>query len=112
MILLKKKEKPKVHPNGQDISSNPESINFTDTDEKNNSIKAIYSLQKKEELFLFNPEKINLSKDKYELEVLTIKDDDSNSTSSYRNLQDIHYKFISDINGKIEIRITFFDKLT
>ena len=60
--LFNKEEKLKIYPNGEDKPSNPESINFSGfqiitAEEKYNSIKAIYSLHKKEELVLFNPEK-------------------------------------------------------
>ena len=118
VILFLRKEKREVSPNPSTINTNGV-YNFTSfkniiTEEKNNSISAVYSLQKEEKLALFNPEKINLSNDNYEIEVLSIKDDDSNSTStsSIRNLNDIDYQFISTINGKLEIRINFFIQLT
>ena len=53
LILFKKKEKQKVYPKGED--SNPESIDFTE--EKNNSIKAIYSLKKKKNCSYLIPKK-------------------------------------------------------
>ena len=53
LILFKKKEKQKVYPTGED--SNPESIDFTE--EKNNSIKAIYSLKKKKNCSYINKKK-------------------------------------------------------
>ena len=118
MILFLRKEKREISPDPSTINTNGV-YNFTFfkniiTEEKNNSISAVYSFQKKEKLALFNPEKINLSNDNYEIEVLSIKDDYSNSTStsSIRNLKDIDYQFISTINGKLEIRINFFIQLT
>ena len=115
MILFIRKKKKKIYFNFDDKPSNPISNNITDfqnllAEKKNNSITMLYSLQKKKDSVLFNPEKINLTKGEYEIEVLALKDEDNNSIS--RKLNDIDYKFISDINGQMEIRITFFVQLT
>ena len=115
MILFIRKKKKKIYFNFDDKPSNPISNNITDfqnllAEKKNNSITMLYSLQKKKDSVLFNPEKINLTKGEYEIEVLSLKDEDNNSIS--RKLNDIDYKFISDINGQMEIRITFFVQLT
>ena len=76
-------------------------------EEKNNSITAVYSMKKDEESIFFNPDKIELPDKSYEIEVLSIKDEDNPGSSTLRNLEDINYKFLSQFNGKIEIRITF-----
>ena len=84
--------------------------------EKSNSITALYSLKKEEELTLFNPEKIKLSKSDYEIEILSLQDENNTSISdsepSLRRLKTIENKFTSSISGKIEIRITFLVQLT
>ena len=81
--------------------------------EKNNWITAVYSLQKDEESVFFNPESIGLSDKNYEIEILSVEDEDGNtSPNTIRHLEDIGYKFLSQINGKIEIRISFYIALT
>ena len=84
--------------------------------EKSNSITALYSLKKEEELTLFNPEKIKLSKSDYEIEILSLQDENNtsiyDSEPSLRRLKAIENKFTSSISGKIEIRITFLVQLT
>ena len=84
--------------------------------EKSNSITALYSLKKEEELTLFNPEKIKLSKSDYEIEILSLQDENNtsiyDSEPSLRRLKAIENKFTSSISGKIEIRIKFFVQLT
>ena len=83
------------------------------TEEKNNSITAVYSLQKDEESVFFNPKNIGLSDKNYEIEIISVKDEYNNSApKTLRHLEDISYKFLSQINGKIEIRISFFIALT
>ena len=116
-IIFLRKEKPKENPNI--LQPDQKTLNFEEfqnkiKEVKNNSITAVYSLKKKEELNLFNPENINLSKDNYDIEILSLKDEDNNSFSSstLRNLDGIEYKFIPSFNGKIEIRINFFIQLT
>jgi hypothetical protein len=65
-------------------------------------------MQKNEESLFFNPDKIELLDKNYEIEVLSVKDEDNSGSSTLRNLEDISsYKFLSQFNGKIEIRITF-----
>ena len=82
-------------------------------EEKNNSITAVYTLQKDEESVFFNPKNIGLSDKNYEIEILSVKDEDGNtSPTTIRHLEDIGYKFLSQINGKIEIRISFYIALT
>ena len=76
--------------------------------ENNNSISAVYSLQKDEESVFFNPGTIGLSDKDYQIEILSVKDEENNSVEkTLRNLEDINYKFFSEITGTIEIRISF-----
>ena len=83
------------------------------SEEKNNSITAVYSLQKDEESVFFNPKTIGLNDKNYQIEVLSVKDEENNSTTkTLRHLDDISYKFLSQITGKIEIRISFSIVLT
>ena len=93
-----------------------EQSNLIMGEEKNNSLIAVYKIEKGVESILFNPKKINLSENDYRIEILSIKEDDINSesllNSSLRNLNDIDYKYYSNNNGKIEIKITFFIQLT
>ena len=115
-IYFLRKEKPKENSNilrPEQKALNYEEFQNKISEVKNNSIKAVYSLKKKEELNIFNPESINLSKDNYDIEILSLKDEDNNSDSSsnLRNLDEIEHKFISTFNGKIEIRINFFIQL-
>ena len=114
-----KKEKQKVYVIKSDSGEiNKESLSLASAqkklaEEKDNSITAVYSLKKAEESVFFNPDNIGLSDKNYEIEVLSVKDDEDNSsTKNLRHLEDISYKFISQINGKIEIRISFYVLLT
>ena len=71
-------------------------------EEKNNSITAVYSMQKDEESVFFNPDKIELTDKSYEIEVLSVKDEDNSGSLTLRNLEDISsYKFLSQFNGKL-----------
>ena len=117
-LYLKKWKKEIQHtPEAYIIKSNDGTINTEELtfdsfqkkldEEKNNSISAVYSLKKGEESVFFNPDKIELPDKNYEIEVLSIKDEDNSGSSTLRNLEDINYKFLSQFNGKIEIRITF-----
>ena len=118
-FLLKKKKKSKAYVIKPDSGTfNKEKITLDEfkkklSEEKNNSITAVYSLQKDEESVFFNPEKIGLSDKNYEIEILSVKEEDSNLTSTtLRNLDNINYKFLSQITAKIEIRISFYISLT
>ena len=45
---------------------------------------------------------------KHKKMIISVKDEDNSGSSTLRNLEDISsYKFLSQFNGKIEIRITF-----
>ena len=118
-FLLKNKKKSKAYVIKPDSGTlNKEKISLDEfkkklSEEKNNSITAVYSLQKDEESVFFNPEKIGLSDKNYEIEILSVKEEDSNLTSTtLRNLDNINYKFLSQITAKIEIRISFYISLT
>ena len=115
LFLYIKKNKSKVYVIKSDsLTNNIESLSLTEfqnklDEEKNNSITAVYSLQKNEESVFFNPKNIGLSDNSYKIEVLSVKNEDDIPTqNTLRNLEDISYKFLSQINGKIEIRITFY----
>ena len=75
-FLLKKKKKSKAYVIKPDSGTlNKEKISLDEfkkklSEEKNNSITAVYSLQKDEESVFFNPEKIGLSDKNYEIEIL------------------------------------------
>ena len=59
--------------------------------ENNNSISAVYSLQKDEESVFFNPGTIGLSDKDYQIEILSVKDEENNSVEkTLRNLEDIN----------------------
>ena len=69
-IYFLRKEKPKENSNilrPEQKALNYEEFQNKILEVKNNSIKAVYSLKKKEELNIFNPESINLSKDNYDI---------------------------------------------
>ena len=115
LFLYIKKNKSKVYVIKSDTGNNnidPVSLNeFKNklAEEKNNSIIGVYSLQKKEESVFFNPKNIGLSDNGYKIEVLSVKNEDDILTkNTLRNLEDVSYKFLSQINGKIEIRIILF----
>ena len=119
LFLYLKKNKSKVYVIKSDLGNNniePVSLNeFKNklSEEKNNSIIGVYSLQKNEESVFFNPKNIGLSDNGYKIEILSVKNEDDILTkNTLRNLEDISYKFLSQINGKIEIRITFYIVLT
>ena len=118
-FLLKNKKKSKAYVIKPDSGTlNKEKISLDEfkkklSEVKNNSITAVYSLQKDEESVFFNPEKIGLSDKNYEIEILSVKEEDSNLTSTtLRNLDNINYKFLSQITATIEIRISFYISLT
>ena len=121
VFFVIKKNKPKVYeinPDSGTVNTNFASVDeFQNklSEEKNNSISATYSVQKGDESVFFNPKNIGLSDKNYEIEVISVKDEDNNSTqtqTTLRHLEPISYKFSSQINGKIEIRISFKIPLT
>ena len=116
IIKNKKKSKPTLIKS-ESGSLNKDKLPLADFQnilaEKNNSITAVYSLQKDEESVFFNPESIGLSDKNYEIEILSVKEENGTSNStSLRNLESINYKFLSEITGKMEIRISFKIALT
>ena len=113
-LYLKNKDNQKTYiikPDSGEINKEPLNLpKFQQklSEEKNNSITAVYSLQKDEESVFFNPETIGLNDKNYQIEVLSVKDKENNSTvKTLRHLEDISYKYLSQITGKIEIRISF-----
>ena len=105
LFFLIKKKSSKVYvvkPDSGTINSEPVTlVEFQKklVEEKHNSITAVYSLQKDEESVFFNPKNIGLSDKNYEIEVISVKDEDNNiAPKTLRHLEDISYKFLSQIN--------------
>ena len=80
--------------------------------ERNNSIIGVYLLEKGKETIIFNPEKINLSENDCNIEIIPQNIDENNTSSNLRFLQKINSRFISELSGKIEIKISFNILLT
>ena len=81
--------------------------------EINNSIIGVYSLEKGKETNIFNPEKINLNEKDYNIEIIIKNTDENNNSSNVKRvLQEINSKFIPELSGKYEIRISFNILLT
>ena len=85
---------------------------FLQVSKKNNTITAIYLLEEGKETILFNPEKIDLSEKNYKIEILTRNNDEENSSSNTRILEEINYKYIPTSSGKFEFLISFNVLLT
>ena len=117
-FLIKNKKKSKASEIKSDSGSlNKETLTLDQFQNKlsetNNSITAVYSLKEGEESVFFHPDNIGLSDNNYEIEVLSVKQEDgSSSSTTLRHLESISYKFLSQITGKIEIRISFYVALT
>jgi len=117
-FLIKNKKKSKASEIKSDSGSlNKETLTLDQfknkLSETNNSITAVYSLKEGEESVFFHPDNIGLSDNNYEIEVLSVKEENGSSASTtLRHLESISYKFLSQITGKIEIRISFYVALT